>query len=74
MWKVVFSYFCFWRLLDGGYGFSLEWRLNGVSTYLSYHDFFLGKLLITNILVRSNRGPALDDVLLSDFNGKFDED
>lgn len=27
-----------------------------------------------NIIVRSNRGPALDDVLLSDFNGKFDED
>ncbi|KUL87244.1 hypothetical protein ZTR_03359 [Talaromyces verruculosus] len=24
--------------------------------------------------VRSNRGPALDDVLLSDFNGKFDDD
>ncbi|RAO73976.1 uncharacterized protein BHQ10_009988 [Talaromyces amestolkiae] len=24
--------------------------------------------------VRSNRGPALDDVLLSDFSGKFDED
>jgi hypothetical protein len=38
--------------------------------------FILGGLwlLILNVIVRSNRGPALDDILLSDFNGKFDDD
>jgi hypothetical protein len=26
------------------------------------------------LLVRNNRGPAPDDILLGDFNGKMDED
>ena len=44
-----------------------EW---GESTY----HLHTGKSLTLIVVVRSNRGPALDDVLLSDFNGKFDED
>ena len=31
-------------------------------------------LLADLVIVRSNRGPAPDDILLGDFGGKMDED
>jgi hypothetical protein len=50
------------------------WIFFRVETECGLLPFFLVSFFVLTLIVRNNRGPAPDDILLGEFGGKIDED